>query len=494
MNSEEHGFTQGEQGPRVRSVNHRELRANADFVLYWMIAARRPFFNSALDRAIAYAGKLNLPLVILEPLRCDYPWASDRFHRFVIDGMEENRQAFAVAPVTYCPYVEPAPGTGRGLVDALAERAAVVITDDFPCFFLPQAVEQMGRRLAVALEAVDGNGILPMSTADRPFSAAVHFRRHLQQHLREVLRCAPSATPFKDVRLKTLGPLPKSIRSRWPSASTALLRGEQGSLDSLPIDHEVSAVAMRGGWSRARRRLRAFVSRHLSRYAEGHKHPDDRATSRLSPYLHFGHIGAHEVFSAVMKHEGWSLRKLGLKATGQREGWWGVGAGAEAFLDQLVVWRELGFNTCAKNADNYENFESVPNWAQQTLAKHLGDLRPHLYSHAQLERAETHDPLWNAAQREMLRAGWCHNYMRMLWGKKILEWSPSPQQALATMIAIMNRWSLDGRDPSSYSGYMWTLGKYDRPWPEREVFGTVRSMSSANTAKKVRVKNYLRVR
>jgi deoxyribodipyrimidine photo-lyase len=193
-----------------------------------------------------------------------------------------------------------------------------------------------------------------------------------------------------------------------------------------------------------------------------------------------------------MRHEGWSLGKLSAKATGSREGWWGVSPGAEAYLDQLLVWRELAFNTAARRPDTYDSYDSLPAWALATLADHAGDVRPFAYSRDQLEAAETHDPLWNAAQREMRRDGWFHNYMRMLWGKKILEWSASPRDALATMIHLMNRWSLDGRDPNSYAGYLWTLGRYDRPWPERQIYGKVRSMSSERTARKVRVREYLK--
>jgi deoxyribodipyrimidine photo-lyase len=157
-----------------------------------------------------------------------------------------------------------------------------------------------------------------------------------------------------------------------------------------------------------------------------------------------------------------------------------------------VVWRELAFNTCALRPADYSTYESLPEWARQTLEAHQDDERPQRYSREALERASTNDAIWNAAQRELRRDGWCHNYLRMLWGKKILEWSATPREALETMIAIMNRWSLDGRDPNSYAGYAWTLGRYDRPWPERPIFGKVRTMSSANTARKIRLRNYLK--
>jgi deoxyribodipyrimidine photo-lyase len=198
----------------------------------------------------------------------------------------------------------------------------------------------------------------------------------------------------------------------------------------------------------------------------------------------------HEVFDALMTREGW-LGDLPQKGNGAREGWWGVSPAAERFLDELVTWRELGFNFTSKR-DDYDLFESLPAWAQQTLEAHQTDDREHIYDGSEFELARTHDPLWNAAQRQLVIDGRIHNYLRMLWGKKILEWSATPREALATMIELNNKYALDGRDPSSYSGIFWVLGRYDRPWhPQRPVFGSVRYMSSANTARKMRVKQYV---
>jgi deoxyribodipyrimidine photo-lyase len=480
---------EAETGPRVRIGNAQPVRPERAYVVYWMIAARRPAFNFALDRAIAWAGELRKPLVVLEALRVDYPWASDRLHRFVLDGMRDNARAFDRTAALYYPYVEPRPRAGKGLLAALAGAASVVVTDEFPCFFLPRMVAAAAARVDVRLEIVDSNGLLPIA-GDRAYSAAVHFRRHAQKTLRRHLIRFPAERPFHGVRLPR-ATLPAALTRRWPAASDALLGGAPRELAGLPVDHAVPVSPLHGGSREARRLLRRFVERRLGVYHQAHNHPDARGTSGLSPYLHFGHISAHEVFNAVMRHEGWSLRRLPTRATGAREGWWGVGRGAEAFLDQLVVWRELAYNMAASRPNDFDRYESLPVWALATLAAHAGDPRPRTYSRQTLERAQTDDELWNAAQRQMLSEGWFHNYLRMLWGKKILEWSPSPREALSTMVALMNRWSLDGRDPNSYAGYFWTLGRYDRPWPERPIYGKVRSMSSTNTARKVRVAGYL---
>ncbi|MFC1534994.1 deoxyribodipyrimidine photolyase, partial [Thermodesulfobacteriota bacterium] len=227
-------------------------------------------------------------------------------------------------------------------------------------------------------------------------------------------------------------------------------------------------------------------------YLENRNQPAKEATSGLSPYLHFGHISVHEIFHELIGYEDWFFDRLSLKVDGRRSGWWGIGETAEAFLDQLVTWRELGFNMCWQR-QKYDRYGSLPPWARATLAKHEGDKRPYLYTMAQFEKAQTHDPLWNATQRQLLQEGRIHNYLRMLWGKKILHWSSNPRQALDIMISLNNRYALDGRDPNSYSGIFWVLGRYDRAWgPERPVFGKVRYMSSANTKRKLRLKEYLK--
>ena len=216
------------------------------------------------------------------------------------------------------------------------------------------------------------------------------------------------------------------------------------------------------------------------------------ATSGLSPYLHFGHISVHQVFTETMQQAGWTPDRISGKVNGSSNGWWGVEENAESFLDELITWREVGYNMCSRSAD-YDRYDSLPAWARQTLGKHAEDPREYVYTLDEFEAAQTHDPLWNAAQRQLVREGRIHNYLRMVWGKKVLEWSASPQAALDVLIELNNKYALDGRNPNSYSGIFWVLGRYDRAWgPERPIFGTIRYMSSENTARKVRVKDYLR--
>lgn len=480
---------------RITVRNAADIRGDGAFVLYWMIAFRRTRWNFALQRAVEWSIRLHKPLLVFEPLRAGYRWASARIHRFVIDGMADQAARLAGLErrgVGYFPYVEPAPGAGRGLLAALAARACIVVTDEFPCFFLPRMVSRAAADLAVRLEQVDSNGLLPLRAAHRAFPTAHTFRRFLQAELRAHLARRPLADPLAGLALPPLEALPDAVLRRWPPAPSALLDGSGQMLAGLPIDHAVAPVGRRGGERAAQACLREFLDHRLARYAEEANDPGADARSGLSPYLHFGHISAHEAFAELMARENWTPERLGERPGGSRRGWWGASAAAEAWLDQLVTWRELGFNTAAYLED-YDRYGSLPAWARATLEAHAGDRRRHVYSLADLAAARTHDPLWNAAQTQLLREGGIHNYLRMLWGKKILEWTPSPQDALDAMIELNNRYAVDGRDPNSYSGIFWVLGRYDRPWgPERPVFGTVRYMSSQNTQRKFRLEDYLR--
>jgi deoxyribodipyrimidine photo-lyase len=475
---------------RIRVMNARGVNPGGAFVLYWMTMARRVGSNFGLQRAVEQAVALKKPLVVLEAVRCDYPDASDRLHQFLLDGMADNARAFARTRALYYPYVEPARGHGRGLVTGLSRLAAAIVTDLYPAYFLPRMLHAASRQTEVVVEAIDSNGLIPLSAGGRYFPVARSFRAFVQRELPGYLRDLPDENPLAGVRgLPRLTELPLEIRQRWPPAAASILQGGP-SLAALPIDHSVPATGTRGGHTAAQKRLADFVERQLGSYAEARNHPDADGTSRLSPYLHFGHVSAHEVFGAVMTAERWTMRRLSRTRGGAREGWWGVSPPAEAFLDQLVVWRELAFNTC-EYLPRFDRASTLPEWAQRTLEQHRHDPRPHRYRLDALARARTHDPIWNAAQRQLLAEGWFHGYLRMLWGKKILEWSPSAGAALERMRTIMNRYALDGRDPNSYAGYAWVLGRYDRPWPERPIFGTLRYMSSESTRRKLKLKQFL---
>lgn len=475
---------------RRRSLNHRPLRRDGLYVVYWMVAHRRLEWNHALDHALALARSCGVGLVILEALRVDHRWSAPRHHRFVLDGMREHRDRLAGLPVEYLPYVEPAAGAGQGLLETLAGPACAVVTDDYPVFFLPRMQAAAASRLEVPLHQVDSNGILPMRAAGRTFTMAVHFRRHLQKEIVDHLALWPDADPLSGLELPA-APLPEGLLDRWPMAGDSLLGEDADLAASLPLRTRVPPVSIRGGAAAGRKRLHAFLDGDLARYGEGRNEPDDDRSSRLSPWLHWGHLSPHEAVFRLIEREEWSPVRVAESVKGKREGWWGMSAGAEAWLDELITWRELGFNFAAERPEAYDDYGALPEWALATLADHRADPREHLYDLDAFDGADTHDALWNAAQRQLRVEGTIHNYLRMLWGKKILEWTPDPESALDIMIELNNRYAIDGRDPNSWSGIFWVLGRFDRGWPERAIYGKVRSMSSRATRRKVSVDNYL---
>jgi len=476
---------------RIRPCNEAPVNADGRFVLYWMTAFRRPSWNFALDRAVEWARELRKPLVILEPLRCDYPWASDRLHAFVLEGMADNARELAKKPVYYYPYAERNQGEGKGFLEALSSEACVIIADDFPCFFLPSMIRAAALKVKVQMEKVDANGLLPIRLSQKVFLSAYHFRRFGQKHLPPLLNRQPRLRPFAGHKIPELPSLPLHIAERWPPLSGDELSHVRAFVKRLPIDHTVEPVNYRGGTRAARSTLKSFLGRKLPSYSTDRNHPDREAESRLSPYLHFGHISSHEIVSRVLEEQGWTPLRVKEEAKGQREGWWGLDEHAEAFLDQLVTWRELGYQFCHKRPD-YHQYDSLPLWVVKTFREHEGDRRPYLYTLEEFEEARTHDPVWNAAQRQLLVEGRIHNYLRMLWGKKIVHWTPSPKEALRIMEWLNNRYALDGRDPNSYTGIFWVLGRHDRAWgPERPIFGKVRYMTSESTVRKLHIKEYL---
>jgi deoxyribodipyrimidine photo-lyase len=470
---------------RLRRANDAPIVRTGEYVLYWMQAFRRLHHNHALDYACRCARELGKPLVIYEGLRSDYPWASERHHRFVLEGMRDNRLAAAELGLAYWPFVATEAEPGRGLVRSLAGRACLVVTDDWPCFVVPAQIDALARKTDRAVFAVDGSSVVPLSLLGPPVSAAAHLRPRIHKAFAAAFASRASAEP----------PVPAG---RALDAPFAAWDGDvERALSAAPIDRTVKAVpGARGGSRAAAERLARFVADGLPRYAEGRSppaSPEDGAASGLSPYLHHGHVSIEEVVRSVLV-KAYGTADVPLGASGKREGFYGADPGVNAFLDEAITWRDVGHHWhWHRRADSESLARALPAWAQATLAAHAGDRRAHLYSVEQWAAAATHDALWNAAQIELVETGTIHNYLRMLWGKKVLERSSSPEEAYRTLVHLNNKYALDGRDPNSYTGILWCFGLFDRPWaPERPVLGTVRYMSSDNTAKKFKLDGYLR--
>ncbi len=477
---------------RVRTLNQYPVNPAGKFVFYWMTAYRRTRFNFALQRAVELANQLHKPLVIFEAIRCNYRWASDRFHQFMLDGIMDNATATQSTNATYYAYVERCANDGKGLVESFSSLACLIVTDDYPCFFHPALYERVASKWHCAIELVDSNTIIPMRCTDRTFTVAHSYRRYMQKEIIKGLPEFPAENPLDLLNSPKLANLPPEILSKWPvwNAKEVAKQLKAIELRLIPIDHTVSLANESGGSREAEKVLNRFIHQRLGDYSEGRNRPEQEGSSCLSAYLHFGHMSPHEVFERIVTATKWTPKKLD-KPNGKMNGFWNMGPNAEAFMDQLMTWREIGFNMCWRER-NYDRFESLPSWAQKTLDEHSTDKRPTTYEFEQFEQGKTHDPLWNAAQMQLVREGRIHNYLRMLWGKKILHWTKSPRDALRTMIELNNKYALDGRDPNSYSGIFWVLGRYDRAWgPERPIFGKVRYMTSDSTQKKHHIKSYI---
>ena len=477
---------------RLFSWNDRQPNLKGDYVLYWMQIYRRIQYNFALEEAINFANQLGKPLLIYEGLQCDYPWSCDRFHHFLMEGMHENATDLRNGGFNYHPYLESEPGEGKGLVRALSERACVLITDHFPVFIIRKHNEYLGSTFPIPYISVDSNGLIPLGISTKAPYSAYEFRRLMQKYFIEAFENPPQKNPLTKLKNRAGIKLAPDITKKWRDA-TPHLPDPKAFIRKLPVNHSVGRLGIQGTRKAAIKRMQSFLKNDLVEYADLHSHPDFHKTSGLSPYLHFGKVSVYDIVPAVLKKQPpkWTLETITYRR-GSREGFFNGYPYVDSFLDELITWRETGYHYC-HHTGNYDQFESLPEWARTTLLKHEKDKRDPKYSLDQLEQSETYDELWNSAQRQLVKEGYIHNYLRMLWGKKILEWTKDPKTALQVLIELNNKYSIDGRNPNSYTGIFWTLGRFDRPWaPERNIFGTVRYMSSGNTARKIKVKQYLK--
>lgn len=475
----------------LRVYKRREGEPNMDgaYVLYWMHSNRRLYSNFALEYAVAWANKLEKPLVILETLIANYPWASDRYHQFMIDGMMEKSEDCARRGVGYFSYLEPEAGAWTGLVERVAQDACLMISDEYPAFIQPGFNRRLEQAVTVPFTTIDSCGMIPLAVTDKAPYSAYLFRKIVQKNFQNSWANMPVYDPLADLKVKS-AVLDADITARWPQVTSAA-DWTDVSTAAFDIDHSVTALKYAGNRATALNRLDNFISKTLPRYGTERNDPDASAASGMSPFLHFGTLSEHEIVQKIISQQpsGWSPDTL-VYNSGKSEGYYGGHDYIEKYLDEIITWRGVGFHY-AHHEPDYDKFESLPDWAQKTLNEHKSDERPVLYTLEQLETAQTHDPIWNAAQRELVRDGIIHNYLRMLWGKKIVEWTPDPETALAYLIELNNKYAIDGRDPNSYSGIFWCLGRFDRPWFERPIFGSIRYMTSDSAAKKIKLKTYL---
>ena len=428
--------------------------SKGDYVLYWMQASQREADNHALEYAVEQANARGLPVLAYFGLTPDYPEANLRHYAFMLEGLAETKRALEERGISLVVRAE-SPDTGAA---ALSRRAALLVADRGYVRLERQWRTRVAARSACPVHEVETNAVVPVEAASskEEYSAAT-----LRPKIRRLLR-----TYFAPLRRRPLG----KKRLKWDFESLDLSDPSR-TLSRLRIDRSVGpTTAYRGGASAARRWLDRFVSSDLKRYHESRSDPGHDLGSRLSPYLHFGQISPAAVLRAAAR---------------------AGGRGMEKFLEELIVRRELSLNFVFYN-ERYDSYSGLPDWCRRTLEAHRRDRREAAYSPAELEAARTHDPYWNAAQREMTCLGRMHNTLRMYWGKRLLQWTARPEDAFRLALRLNNKYELDGRDPNSFASVAWCFGKHDRPWPERPVFGMVRSMTASGLERKYDMLGYTR--
>ena len=441
--------------PRVTVRKPGAPNPEGQCVVYWMQRAQRALDNPALDVAVELGNELGKPVIaFLAPVPF-YPHANLRHYHFLAAGIPDLEEGLSKRNVGFVLRTYPDHSLAKFCEQV---RPAIVIGDENPLRETERWRVRAAQLLKVPFWTVDADVVVPSQMLGKEHYGARTIRPRIHELLPQFL------VPTKVV----------SARITWNKPRTLhFLSAHENLIANWALDRSVSPIEnLQGGTGNALRTLADFIDHRLPDYPKHRNHPELSGTSHLSAYLHFGHIGPLTVAHAVHAASAPPAAK-------------------QAFLEQLIVRRELSVNFVRYNS-HYDSFECLEPWADRSFAQHSGDHRPIIYSDEQLDRAETHDPLWNAAQKQMLLTGWMHNYMRMYWAKKILEWSPSVATAYHRAVWLNDRYELDGRDPNGYAGIAWAIvGKHDRPWFERPIFGHVRYMSLASTGRKFESKSYI---
>ncbi len=450
-------------------INEKRTQPEGEYVLYWMQSTHRLEENWALRMAIVEADRLNKPLVVHQGLDPTYEHANDRIHSFVLHNARELAARAEASGLHYQFALRRRRDDDRRVVDRLASRAALVVTDRYSTAGIAERTQRLGERVNCRVVAIESHGAIPSGAIEKEEYAARTIRPKLNKLLPLALELVEERAP-KRVLPDSLA---ESLRDMSGESVLELAHADlNAEIARCEIDHDVPPVTLASGLRAARQRLADFCNDALSDYSARRSDPnDEEGTSRLSPYLHFGQISPAEVVRAALASP--------------------HTAEAEKFIDELVTWRELSLNFCLRNP-NYGTLDALPEWVHKAMAKHASDVREATYTLEQFERAETHDELWNAAQRELVLSGVMHNVVRMLWGKTLILWSAHYADALAWLVHLNNKYGLDGRDPSSYGGIQWCFGKFDRPFYDRPVLGVIRPMSISRARAKWDADSYIR--
>lgn len=444
------------QPERIRRLNDRSPQKGR-FVLYWMQASQRAEYNHALEYAVALANEHRVPTVVLFGLTDAFPEANLGHYTFMLEGLKDVEASLKKRGILF---VLRRQSPEKAACD-MAKDAVLVVTDRGYLRIQKAWREHVASCAPCPVIQVESDVVVPVDVASSKEEYAAATLRPKIQRLLDAYLVPLRETPVgKDSLSMRLG--------EGPSDDTGRI------LQSLPVDKATPAVrTLLGGTSRAKMILDDFIEEKLRYYSERRNDPGLDFSSHMSPYLHFGQVSPLYIALKVREKKGVS------------------GENKKAYLEELVVRRELSMNFVHFNP-RYDSPEALPEWARRTLREHGKDRREYIYSRSDLEKARTHDPYWNAAQEEMVLTGKMHNYMRMYWGKKILEWTSTPEEAFRVALYLNNRYELDGRDPNGFAGVAWCFGKHDRPWAERKIFGKVRYMNAAGLERKFDIGAYVR--
>jgi deoxyribodipyrimidine photo-lyase len=440
------------QKERIKILSDKDITGGY-YVLYWMQASARAHYNHALEYAIRNANKLKNPVIVYFGLTDDFAEANQRHYHFLLEGLRETQLELQKKNINMVvQHQEP----GKGAIK-LAEEASLVVTDRGYLPLQRQWRQELAEEIECPLIQVESDVVVPVETASpKEEYMAGTIRRKIQKEWDDFLvplRMAKAQESSLDLEFDSLD-----------------LGNINSILEQLKIDCDVDVVDwIQGGNLQARDHLKYFLENKLDCFGDLRNDPTQNYLSNMSPYLHFGQISPLYI-------------ALQVKKTGS--------PGVESYLEELIIRRELSMNFVFYDSE-YDNFNCLPDWAQKTLLEHARDPREYNYAVEELEKAQTHDPYWNAAQKEMIYLGKMHGYMRMYWGKKILEWTRNPIQAYHVALYLNNKYELDGRDPNGYAGVAWCFGKHDRAWKEREIYGKVRYMNDNGLRRKFRIDRYV---
>lgn len=469
---------------RIQRLNDRTPNQKGRYALYWMQHSQRTIDNHALEYAAEQAAAVKRPLVVWFGLTPNYPDANARHFFFLFQGLRDVAADLSKRGI---PFRVEIADPGEGILKAGAE-AVLVVTDRGYLNHQREWRRAAAEALNCPLIQVESDVIVPVNTAsDKEEYAAATIRKKIRNHLPAFLKPLRSNHRWKSVSDEGV-----AVPQAGKRIDAASLTDEaiERIIAENGIDTSVPPVSwITGGQIEAGSFLKSFLGGTIATYDSLRNDPSKAIQSNLSPYFHFGHLSPLTAVLKLLAHEAKEGRyPISAAAPGEFRVE-ALSPGAQAFIEELVVRRELSANFCHFNT-RYDTLEALPTWAQETLSSHQKDRRPYLYSLKELEEGRTRDPYWNAASREMVRRGKMHGYMRMYWGKKIIEWTPDAATAHSTMVYLNNRYFLDGRDMNGYTGIAWCFGKHDRPWKEREIFGKVRYMNARGLERKFDIKKY----